>query len=410
MDSGGQMKSIHQMTLAPDFNQEDLKSFVRKELRPLEIANPGSTEFSMDATKKMYDRGLLNLIAPKAIGGTETTVSDFVWIMRELGYSAPSCAITLIGNLLGHSPVFLYGSEEMKKRLCLEHSKSFSLWSCAMTEEAMGSDLVRIQTEARQVPGGFVINGEKNFITNATYSSHMSVFARLIDESGCDKGISCFYIPGSTAGVSRGKIMQKTSFQKANTGTIHFKNVFVPSEHLIGEPGCGLKILSHCLNRSKALLAALGIGISYRALDLATERIQSTNRGGKLLIEQSGVRHVMARLHTQTEAAWLLTCRAAATWDAGLPATKESSMAKLFAASTAVEVTSKAIEFFGARGLFVEYEVSRLLAHAKALEIIEGPILVQELIIAREVLPKRLSVVPATSIPSDSSTEKKDAA
>lgn len=182
--------------------------------------------------------------------------------------------------------------------------------------------------------------------------------------------------------------MTKLGWKQANTGTLYFKNAFLPTEHLLGEPGQGLRILTHCLNRSKTLLGAMGVGISYRALDLATERLLQTSRYGKSLLEQGGIKHLLARLHTKAEAAWLLTCQAAATWDAGLAAVKESSMAKLYSGQVANEITSQAMELFGARGYLNDYEITRLNGDAKAIEIVEGPSLVQELLIAKEVLPR----------------------
>jgi alkylation response protein AidB-like acyl-CoA dehydrogenase len=214
------------------------------------------------------------------------------------------------------------------------------------------------------------------------------VFAAVKDENGNPEGITCFYVPGNSKGIRRGKAVDKLGWRESNTGHIHFENVFVPAEHQLGKIGEGLKVLTHCLNRSKTLLGAVGVGLSYRALDLVGERLITTERYGKLLIEQPAIRHVLARLHTEVEAAWLLTSRAAAVWDTGDFAVKEASMAKLYSGNVASKVASQAIELFGARGFLNEYEVSRLVRDAKAIEIVEGPSLVQELLIAKKVLPE----------------------
>jgi alkylation response protein AidB-like acyl-CoA dehydrogenase len=259
----------------------------------------------------------------------------------------------------------------------------FSLWSFAMTEAGAGSDLANIKTHAKRVPGGFILNGEKNFITNANHSSHMAIFAQLGDE-----GISCFYVNGDREGLTRGPAFQKIGWKKANTGSLLFKDVFIPDRHLLGEPGQGLRILTHCLNRSKTLLGAMGVGISQRAFDLCVERLLTTERFEKSLLDQSAIRHQLARMATQMESAWMMVARAAATWDAGLAAVKESSMAKLVGGSTAVDIADQAMELFGARGFLQDFEVSRLVSDAKAIEIVEGPTLVQELLVAREILPR----------------------
>ena len=131
----------------------------------------------------------------------------------------------------------------------------------------------------------------------------------------------------------------------------------------------------------------MGVGLCERAIDLVIERLSMTNRYEKPLITQPAIRHLLARMHTERDAAWMLTCLAASTWDSGNFAVKEASMAKLFSGRTAVSVTSQALELFGARGLFNDYEVSRLWRDAKAIEIVEGPSLVQELLIAKQVIP-----------------------
>jgi alkylation response protein AidB-like acyl-CoA dehydrogenase len=336
----------------------------------------------MEIPRMLHEKGFLQLITPKIYGGQGAEVADLIWVIRELSYGSPSVAATYIGNLLGYSAVLLYAKDDLRETLAREHLMKFSLWSFAMTEGGAGSDLANIATRARRVPGGFVLNGEKNFITNASHSSHMAIFAQLGDE-----GISCFYIKGDQEGLSRGPAFTKICWKKANTGTLLFKDVFVPESHLLGEPGRGLRILTHCLNRSKTLLGAMGVGISQRAVDLCIERLQATERFEKALIDQPAIRHQLARMATQTESAWMMVARAAATWDAGLAAVKESSMAKLVGGSTAVSVADQAMELFGARGLFQDYEVSRLLSDAKAIEIVEGPSLVQELLIAKEILP-----------------------
>lgn len=382
------MAVIDVVRIIPEMPLSEIRSFVSEVVIPYEKEDPHSQIFSMSIARGLYDRGILQLITPKVYGGKEAPVSDLIGVARELGYGSASVAATFIGNMLGYSAVVLYGRDGLKEKICRQYSSQFGLWSFGMTEGGVGSDLLSTRTVARRVPGGFILNGEKNFITNATYSSHLAIFARLVDENGKEEGISCFYVPGDSQGLERGPAMDKIGWKKANTGTLCFKDLYLPEEYLLGAPGQGLRILTHCLNRSKTLLGAVGVGIARRALDLASERLQQTERFDKALLEQPAIRHLLARLHTKVEAAWLLTCQAAAVWDAGHAAVKDASMAKLFGGSVAVEVSSQVMELFGARGYFNDYEVSRLISDAKAIEIVEGPSLVQELLIAKEVLPR----------------------
>ncbi len=365
---------------------EKVREFSREISLKYENSNRNCQKFPIDLVYKMYEIGLFQALTPKHFGGDELSVMDLISVARELGYGSASMAATFIGNTLGYSALVMYANEALKQDVCMDMSKKFNLWSFGMTEGETGSDLLSTKTTARKVSDGYVINGEKNFITNATHSTNLVLFARLIDQEGNDEGISCFYVPGNTAGLIRGQVMDKIGWQKANTGTLIFDKLKIPKEYLLGKPGAGLRILTHCLNRSKTLLGAVSVGIGERAIDLAVERLSATKRFSKPLIEQPAIRHLLAKLYTKNQAAWLLTKQAAEAWDSGKPAVKEASMAKLFGGATAVEIASQAMELFGARGFFNDFEISRLIFDAKAIEIVEGPSLVQELLIAKEVL------------------------
>ncbi len=353
------MNGLRAVNLDTELDLTWLRQYVNEVIAPENARDPEGQKINFAIYEELYKQGIMQVVTPKEFGGKEASVIDLCWIVRELGYGSASAAATFIGNMLGYSAPILYASPSLKEKICRDYMSKYSLWSFAMTEGETGSDLINTRTVAREVKGGFEITGEKNFITNATYSSHITVFARLIDKNGKDLGVSCFYIRGDNPGVERGPIMDKIGWKKANTGTIYFNKAFIPSENLLGEPGGGLRILTHCLNRSKTLLGALGVGIAMKALHLTQERLLDTERYGKPLLDQGAIRHLLARLHTKTEAAWLLTCRAAATWDEGLPAVKEASMAKLFSGATASEVTTQTMELFGARGFFNEYEIAR---------------------------------------------------
>ena len=374
--------------LAPS-QVEAIQTFAKDTLVPFENASRDSQEFDPEIVEGLFRLGVLQMGVPKKLGGPATPVADLVWVIREIAVGSPSVAATVIGHLLGCSAITLYGQPSVVERVSRECLSRTLLFSFGMTEADVGSDVHHTKTQARRVDGGYILNGEKNFITNAGFSSHLAIFAQVVDEQGMPQGVSCFYVPGDSQGLVRGPQVMKIGWKRANTGTLYFHEMFVPSEHLLGEEGQGVKILMHCLGRSKTMLAAMGVGISQRAYELSTERLVTTERFGKSLLEQPAIRHLIARLAIKMEAAWLLTCKAAATWDAGLSATEECSMAKHMAGTTAVEMASQAAELFGARGLTLDYEISRLMSDAKAVEIVEGPSLVQELLISKEIFKSK---------------------
>lgn len=366
-----------------------VRDLVREEIIPYELEQPDSQVFTDRFLRKLHSMNILQAITPKRLGGDYWTVIDLCCLIREISYGSASQAASVIGNLLGYSAMVLYGRPALRKAICEDTNQNFRIWSFAMTEQDIGSDLKNIKTTAVETENGFVINGEKNFITNGSFSDHISVFAQTIGRNGKDLGVSCFYVPGHLSGVTRTRPMNKIAWKKANTAGICFDNVLVPSEHILGQVGQGLRILTHCLNRSKTLLGAMGVGIADRAIDLSFQRLVGTQRYGKPLMELKVLQHLLGGLVTQKEAAWLLTCNAAATWDSSKPAVKEASMAKYFSGKMCVQVTNECVEMFGARGLFNDYEISRLHRDAKGIDIIEGPSMIQELLIASRTFPIR---------------------
>lgn len=382
------MHNIDSVRIKSEWDLNQLRQFVKERVQPTSIQHFNEGVFEKEIYQELHKMGIMQAITPVQYGGRGAKVSDLIWIVRELAYGSAGVAATFIGNMLGYSTVILYANDSLREKICTRYKDNFGLWSFGMTEGGCGSDLMKTATKAQRVKGGFLLNGEKNFITNSAVSNEMGIFAQVTNESGEKEGISCFYVHGESPGLKRGEIMDKMGWRDSVTGTLLFEDVFVPEECLLGKIGEGLKILTHCLNRSKTLLAASGVGLSHRAIDLVTERLITVERYDKALGTQAAIRHELARMHTEVEAAWMMSCLAASTWDSGDFAIREASMAKLFSGRTAVKVTGLALELFGARGFFNNYEISRLWRDAKAIEIVEGPSLVQELLIAKQVIPE----------------------
>lgn len=396
---------IHSVNVSPTENFEDLRTFVEKEVLPRTQAFDERHEFDHALTRRLFEIGILNSGVPREYGGPDRSLSDMIWIMRELGYGSGGLAITLVGNILGFSPIAMFGSPALKERLSKANLADYGLWSFAMTEAAAGSDLRALRTVARPVPGGFLLSGEKNYITNASYSSNLVIFAKTETEEA--KGaVSGFYVPGDATGLTRGPSYKKMGFREADTGHLIMNNVFVPTEHMVGNPGDGIKILTKCLGRSKTFLAALAAGLATRALDATVDYLSSTDRYGKPLIEQPAIRHTIAQLYAQLEAAWLLCCKSGALWDAGQNNDLEASMAKMVCADTCFRVANECVELFGSRGFLADSEAGRILRDVKGLEIIEGPTLVQEIIISKILLSKNAAPASKTAPPSQSSARK----
>jgi len=360
---------------------ELFKTFVKNKISPILQTLQESDRFCESALRLMNQEGWLKVAVPRQYDGRETSTLELLWMARVLCQTSPGVFISFLGNTLGMSPIVFYGSSFLKERLL--GNPEFSLWSFCMTEPQSGTDVASLRTRAVRDGDHFVINGEKCLITNSHLSNHLCVFATV---DGTPKGITAFYVPAQASGVSRGKYLKKMGLKESNTGELFFKDVRVPINYMIGDVGQGLEILKHVIQRSKTLIAGGSIGICDRAFEIVQTQLTKRVRYGKSLLEKPAIRDLLAELQTDVEAAWLLSVKAAVTWDTGGFAVKEASMAKLFATDTAVRYVNEAIELLGGQGYSTELEIEKLYRDVKAFEIVEGASLVQKAIIAKEII------------------------
>ena len=379
-----------QISLESDLDLSSLKKFVNEEVIPHANRRDMSENFPVDLYQKLHTMGWMQASIPKRHGGPELSTLDLATLSRELAYGSCGVMLSTMVNLLSNTALSLYGSASLQTKLFPELLRRFSFWSFAMTEPNAGTDVARTETRATPVRGGYEISGQKCFITNANFADHLIVFAQLnsnVSESS-KSNLSAFYIPAGIPGVSRGKAIVKLGQKESNTSELYFEKVFIPEENLLGKAGDGLKILFHCIHRSKTLIAAAGVGACERAFELATQHLNQRIHYGKPLLTQPTISSLLAQLKTEVEAAWLLTCRAASVWDTGDFAVKEASMAKLYSADVSMKVVTEILELFGGYGYMAEYEIERIFRDVRALEIFEGATFVQQLLIAKEIFPE----------------------
>lgn len=345
-----------------------------KDVGPVE-----SLEFKL--IEYLHQSNALHLIASKELGGLEFKVRELIQIFRSHGHHHRLFCFNLIANLLGYSAVKEFGSPELVKSVTSAMYEEPSLWSFAMTENEIGSDIKSIKSTAHQTATGYLLIGEKNYITNAGNARFASVFAQTVDQRERPLGISCFMVDLNSRGVVRGSRINKSCGIHSNTGHLAFQSVTIPSSHLIGAVGQGLEILKKCISRSKILLAATAVSLAERAQSITRSFLLEQIRYGKPIFEQKHIQHLFARMHVETLAGWSLTRLAAETWDYSLDASIEASSAKHFCGKMAANISSQCTEFFGARGVLAESEIGRLFHDTKAIEIVEGTSAIQELII-----------------------------
>lgn len=371
--------------------EKDIKDlaheFAKKEIRPV------AAEFDKDGTwpeeiiNKAFEVGLMNTHIPVEYGGAGLSNFAGALIEEELGWGCSGIGTTLSANGLAATPVYLGGSDEVKKIFFESLLSEPLLASFCLTEPDAGSDVSAIRTTAKRQGDKFVINGSKCFITNGEYADWYVVYAKTDPEKG-HKGLSAFLVKRDDT-VTVDKHEDKMGQRASNTATITFNETEIPAENLLGEENHGFKLAMQTLDYTRPGVAAMAVGIARAAYEeaktYALERVQF----GMPIAMNQGISFMVADMAKKIEAARLLTWQAATLLDEGKSNTIESSFAKLFAADTAMEVTVDAVQVFGGYGYIKEYPVEKLMRDAKIMQLYEGTSQIQRLVIAREIFLPR---------------------
>jgi alkylation response protein AidB-like acyl-CoA dehydrogenase len=261
------------------------------------------------------------------------------------------------------------------------------LGAWGLTEPGSGSDAAALRTRAEQRDGGWVLNGSKAFITNASVGHTAVVMARTSTDRK-SKGISAFILDKSMPGFSAGTPYRKLGLHASDTAELIFEDARVPAANVVGEVGAGFVQAMHVLEGGRIAMAAMAVGIAQAALDQAAKYMKQRTAFGKTLAEFNGLQGMIADIATEVEVARLLTLRAAWLKDQGRPAMHAAAMAKVFASETAMRAATKAVQVHGGAGYITEFSVERIFRDAKLTEIGEGTSEVQRMLIARGVLQR----------------------
>jgi acyl-CoA dehydrogenase len=377
----------------PDFSlsaeQESLRDaarrFARTEMAPHAAECDRTGRFPEEIYRKAFELGYMNLNVPADYGGSGLGVVDQCLIVEELAYACGGMTTSIIANCLALEPILLGGTPEQRERILRPFCAQYQLASFCLTEPSGGSDAGGLRTKARRDGDGYVLDGEKCFITNGPHASLYTVFATL-DPALRHRGISAFVVPRSTPGVVPGKDEEKMGHRASSTGTIRFESARVPAANRLGGEGDGFALAMRTLDQTRTPIGALATGIAQAALDHAARYALKRETFGKPIAEHQAIQIKLANMAQAVHAARLLTWHAAWTIDRGAKGTLESSIAKCFASDAALHVADEAIQTFGGYGYMKEYPVEKLLRDAKLTQIYEGANEIQRGVIARELL------------------------
>jgi acyl-CoA dehydrogenase len=380
--------------------QKDMREmahdFAEKEMRPVAWDYDKEGTWPQEIIEKAWEVGLMNTHLPEEYGGPGLDYLTGCLIEEEIGWGCSGIGTTLSCNGLATAPVILGGSEEIKKKYLGMLTEGPKLASFCLTEPDAGSDVSGMRTNAVKKGNQWVINGSKCFITNGGYADYYTVYAKTDKEAG-HRGISAFVVDRNLDGVTVDKKEDKLGQRASNTATISFNDVAIPEENLLAEENKGFKLAMMTLDRTRPGVAAMAVGIARAAFEFARDYSKERVQFGVPIAMHQAIQFMIADMATKIEAGRLLTWQGAALLDQGQRNTLASSHAKRFAADSAMEITTDAVQVYGGYGFIKEYPVEKLMRDAKIMQLYEGTSQIQRLVIAREVLMPRRIEEPAAA-------------
>lgn len=366
--------------------QEMVREFVEKEITPYAAEMDAENHMRDGLIDKANEMGLLNVIVPEELDGPGLDSISVATIYEELGKGCAGVATSLAANSLATVPVLLAGTDEQKKMYC-DILNNGGLAAFALTEPGAGSDAGGVSTRAvhNKEEGTYTLNGTKMFITNGSLAEIFLVFANTRKTGGI-RGLTAFIVPKDTPGFSVGKKENKMGIRPSNTTELVLQDVVIPESYRVGREGEGFRIAMNTLDSARPFVGAVSVGIAQAALDCAVKYAKERRQFGQPIASFQMVQGMLADMAMKVETARLMVQKACWMRDQGMEFSKEAAMAKCYAADTAMQVTTDAVQVMGGYGYTKEYPVEKMMRDAKIMQIYEGTNQIQRLVIANKLL------------------------
>ncbi len=363
-----------------------VREFAEGEVAPVAEELDRTKSFPYEIVRKLGELNLMGIPFPQEYGGAGGDTLAYALTVEELTRVDSSVAITLCAHTsLGTQPVYLYGTEEQKLEWMPKLCSGERLGAFGLTEPDAGSDAGNTRTRARLQDGEFVIDGAKQFITNAgtDISGMVAITAVTGEDSSGRREISNIIVPNGTPGYEQGEPYRKMGWNASDTRPLSFSDCRVPQENLLGPIGAGFKQFLHILDIGRIGVAAMGVGLAQGALDEALKYAKERRAFGQPISRFQAIQGKLADMATEIAAARLLVHKAALEKDAGRNFTLTAAQAKLKTGRLAVRCSEEAVQIHGGYGFIEEYPVCRFYRDAKILTIGEGTDEIQQMVIAR---------------------------
>ena len=365
--------------------REMVRDFATKEIAPIAAEVDREARFPIETFKKLGELDLLGLTVDPAYGGAGADYRSYVIAVEEIARACGSTGLSYAAHCsLGTNPIKLFGTEEQKQKYLPKLCTGETLGCWALTEPGTGSDAAAQKTTAKLVGDHYVLNGTKQFITNATHAK-VSIIMAMTDQAAGKKGISSFIVEDGTPGFYVSKVEKKMGMRGSPTASLTMDDCKIPKANLIGNESEGYKQALQTLEGGRLSIAALAVGISQAAFDAALAYAKQRESFGQPIGKHQFIQGFLADMSTQISAARLMLYHAAWMKDHGKRVTLEGSQAKLYASEVSSKVTNLCVQIHGGYGYVEDFPAERFLRDAKLCEIGEGTSEIQRLVIARQL-------------------------
>lgn len=378
---------MENIALRYELFQDLIKEFALNEVKPLAKEVDEEERFPAETVKKMAECGLMGINVPTEFGGAGGDMKMYISAVEELSKVCATTGVVLSAHTsLCVSPILEFGTPAQKEQYIPKLASGEWLGAFGLTEPNAGTDASYQQTTATKVEGGYVLNGTKIFITNAGYANVYIIFA-MTDKSQGTRGITGFIVESTFDGFKVGKKEAKMGIRGSSTCELIFTNCFVPESNVLGKIGEGFKIAMKTLDGGRIGIAAQALGIAEGALEETVAYVKERKQFGRPISAFQNTQFILADLKARVEATKLLVYQAAdKKQNKAKDVSVAAAMAKLFAAETAMEVTTKCVQLHGGYGYTRDYPVERMMRDAKITEIYEGTSEVQRMVISGALL------------------------
>lgn len=373
------------LTDEQNFVRQTVRDFAEKELAPGAAKRDEKQEFPHDAVKKLGELGFMGATIPEEYGGSALDSISYAIVIEELSrVEAAVGTIVAVNNSLFCSGIYIFGTEEQKKKYLVPLANGKGLGAYSLSEAGSGSDSASLKMRITPDGNNYIMNGTKMWVSNGANATHYIIFA-TIDPELKHKGICALIVERETKGLTIGKKENKLGIRSSDTVELILEDAKIPKANILGGEGEGFAIAMRMLDNGRISIAAQAVGIAQGSLDAALKYANERVQFGKPIIEHQAIQNKLADMATEIEAGRLLTYQAAYLRDGDRQFTKEASMAKLFCSGVANRAANQAVQIHGGYGYLKDFVVERFMRDAKITDIYEGTSEIQRLVITKQL-------------------------